>query len=198
MKQIQEAPAEEPLEPQGGEAALVGGEHEALTAEEAAAAADLSSLAAAAVQEEPMAVVDEAAATAAALAAASTPGLPLQSIRVLNPDGTLSEPPPGLLAGLTGGVTAAQQQQEEEEAAAAAVLQQQQQQEQQEQQQLPQQYRVINAMTGEEVGTRNMLWNLDTEKIRLHARAFPEMIIQKHRADQLSRNHGADIRYISP
>ena len=116
-----------------------------------------------------MAVVDEAAATAAALAAASTPGgLPLQSIRVLNPDGTLSEPPPGLLAGLTGGVTAAQQQQEEEEAAAAAVLQQQQQQEQQEQQQLPQQYRVINAMTGEEVGTRNVWWKVDTENIRLH------------------------------
>ena len=61
MKQIQEAPAEEPMEPQGGEVALVGGEHDALTAEEAAAAADLSSLAAAAVQEEPMAVaVDEA------------------------------------------------------------------------------------------------------------------------------------------
>ena len=144
MNDMQEAAAEEPLEPQGE---AMAGEHDAITADEAAAAAaeaassDLSSLAAAAVQEEPMAVVDEAAA-AAALAVASTPGLPLQSIRVLNPDGTLSEPPPGLLAGL-GGIT-----QQQEAVPAAAVLQQ----HQQQQEQLPQQYRVINAMTGEEVG----------------------------------------------
>ena len=92
-----------------------------------------------------MAVVDEAAA-AAALAVASTPGLPLQSIRVLNPDGTLSEPPPGLLAGLGGDTQ--QQQQLEAAPAAAALLQQQEQLPQQQ----PQQYRVINAMTGEEVG----------------------------------------------
>ena len=91
-----------------------------------------------------MTVVDEAAA-AAALAAASTPGLPLQNIRVLNSDGTLSEPPPGLLAGL-GGIT-----QQQEAVPAAAVLQQ----HQQQQEQLPQQYRVINAMTGEEVGRIN-------------------------------------------
>ena len=95
-----------------------------------------------------MAVVDEAAA-AAALAAASTPGLPLQSIRVLNPDGTLSEPPPGLLAGLSG--VAQPEQPVEAGPAVAAVLQQQQQQ----QEELPQQYRVINAMTGEEVRMRN-------------------------------------------
>lgn len=135
---MQEAAAEEPLESQGED--MAGGEHDAITADEAA---DLSSLAAAAGQEEPMAVVDEAAA-AAAMAAASS--MPLQSIRVLNPDGTLSEPPPGLLAGL-GGVA---QQQQLEAAPAAALLQQQEQLPQQQ----PQQYRVINAMTGEEVGMR--------------------------------------------
>ena len=129
--------------------AELAGQADTITADEAAAASsDLSSLAAAAVQEEPMAV-DEAAAAAAAAAmaadaAASTPPLSFQSIRVLNPDGTLSEAPPGLLAGL-GGVT----QQEE----AAAVLQQPEQ--PQHQEQLPQQqYRVINAMTGEEVRAR--------------------------------------------
>ena len=104
-----------------------------------------------------MAVVDEAAAAAAMAAAASatTSALPLQSIRVLNPDGTLSEPPPGLLAGL-GGIT-----QQQEAVPAAAVLQQ----HQQQQEQLPQQYRVINAMTGEEVGCRKdrfkVHWKLD-------------------------------------
>ncbi len=75
--------------------------------------ADLSSLAAAAEAHQ---TAEEAPAAAAAAAAAAMP-----NIRILNADGTLSEAPPGLLAGVDVAAAIQQQQAAMSEAAGAAA-----------------------------------------------------------------------------